>query len=490
MYTKYSWLALGVGLLAASGCFNPRYSEGIACSEQGSCPEGMECGLDGRCWLPGRACTMDAQCDTGVCDTATGTCADAACNDGVRNGGETDIDCGGGCAPCGDGMICGEGSHCQSQVCEGGTCAAPRCGDGVVNQPSEACDEGGPTATCTADCMPRSCGDGVVDPDEECDEGGVDTATCDADCTAAVCGDSYTNTVTEECDEGGVDTATCDADCTLVACGDSYTNTVTEDCDEGGVDTATCDFDCTTVLCGDGHVNRVAGEQCDDGNTIPGDGCDATCRVERNGQILIVWDTTPPPTALTDLLTAEGFPHEARSNGSGTYTSDLAQLQPFHMVIFYNYDRVISSQEHTALNQYVEEGGKLLVTGYDSTAHPLDTLLADVTRVITSGDYVGLTSCTVTNDSYPPLSGPYGTFLNGTAFAVLQSDHDYVQADTARGAVQLIAVEAAAKLTVAGNVGAGGGTVWYWNGNAGGDDWTAAGTAQSIFLNLLHAAMN
>ena len=34
---------------------------------------------------------------------------------------------------------------------------------------------------------------------------------------------------------------------------------------------------CTTRVCGDSYVNVVAGEECDDGNVTPGDGCNATC---------------------------------------------------------------------------------------------------------------------------------------------------------------------------------------------------------------------
>lgn len=34
------------------------------------------------------------------------------------------------------------------------------------------------------------------------------------------------------------------------------------------------------IPCGDGHVDPGAGEQCDDGNNIDGDGCSATCQVE------------------------------------------------------------------------------------------------------------------------------------------------------------------------------------------------------------------
>ena len=32
--------------------------------------------------------------------------------------------------------------------------------------------------------------------------------------------------------------------------------------------------------CGNGLVDAAAGETCDDGNTTPGDGCDANCQVE------------------------------------------------------------------------------------------------------------------------------------------------------------------------------------------------------------------
>ena len=39
---------------------------------------------------------------------------------------------------------------------------------------------------------------------------------------------------------------------------------------------AFCDFD---YVCGDGiHVPQC--EECDDGNRVPGDGCDANCRLE------------------------------------------------------------------------------------------------------------------------------------------------------------------------------------------------------------------
>ena len=39
---------------------------------------------------------------------------------------------------------------------------------------------------------------------------------------------------------------------------------------------AACRTDCTVPTCGDGRFD--AGEVCDDGNTVSGDGCSSDCR--------------------------------------------------------------------------------------------------------------------------------------------------------------------------------------------------------------------
>src|SRR5574338_637771 len=56
----------------------------------------------------------------GAMDCDGGSCAEPTCTDGVENGTETDLDCGGACAParrCGDGLGCATGDDCQSGVC-------------------------------------------------------------------------------------------------------------------------------------------------------------------------------------------------------------------------------------------------------------------------------------------------------------------------------------------------------------------------------------
>ncbi|MDA0376317.1 MAG: DUF4215 domain-containing protein, partial [bacterium] len=52
-----------------------------------------------------------------------------------------------------------------------------------------------------------------------------------------------------------------------------------EDCDDGNTISGDgCDFMCLVEYCGNGIIEAL--EQCDDGNFTNGDGCDSTCRIE------------------------------------------------------------------------------------------------------------------------------------------------------------------------------------------------------------------
>jgi cysteine-rich repeat protein len=68
-------------------------------------------------------------------------------------------------------------------------------------------------------------------------------------------------------------------------CGDGLVQDVAgEQCDDGNVVggdgcSATCQAE---AVCGDGVVTVIAGEQCDDGNVVGGDGCSPTCKLEAN----------------------------------------------------------------------------------------------------------------------------------------------------------------------------------------------------------------
>ncbi len=67
-------------------------------------------------------CSIDAFCTQG----APG-CVDPGCHDGVKNGTETDVDCGGSCAPCDAGRSCASGSDCTSGHCVDARCCEPPC---------------------------------------------------------------------------------------------------------------------------------------------------------------------------------------------------------------------------------------------------------------------------------------------------------------------------------------------------------------------------
>jgi cysteine-rich repeat protein len=153
------------------------------------------------------------------------------------------------------------------------------CGNGIL-EGSEECDDGNNDDGdgCTSDCLPEDCGDGVVVAVEECDDGG-DSADCDGDCTIVECGDYYANDAAgEECDSGGLDEEYCDADCTDAYCGDGYVNDSFEECDDGE-ETESCTIECLWSWCGDFYINSAAGEECDDGNAMDGDGCQSDCTI-------------------------------------------------------------------------------------------------------------------------------------------------------------------------------------------------------------------
>jgi len=54
-----------------------------------------------------------------------------------------------------------------------------------------------------------------------------------------------------------------------------------EECDDGNnVDGDGCNAECLIEFCGDGITQAGLGEECDDGNNVDGDGCSAECLIE------------------------------------------------------------------------------------------------------------------------------------------------------------------------------------------------------------------
>ncbi len=146
-------------------------------------------------------------------------------------------------------------------VCNGEDAYCDAAGN-VINPP-DSCD---PVAcTIIVGATPGSCGDGHEDADEFCDHGlnNGHRGFCNATCSALYtwCGDDITTNPNDE--------------------------SVPETCDDGsgptgnGTTVGGCNAACTAIItqiCGNGTPEGT--EQCDDGNTISGDGCSSVCTEE------------------------------------------------------------------------------------------------------------------------------------------------------------------------------------------------------------------
>lgn len=103
---------------------------------------------------------------------------------------------------------------------------------------------------------------------------------CDGAGKCGYCGDNMVQmALGEQCDDGNtVATDSCNA-CKAASCGDGFVQPGEECDDKNSVNTDMC-AGCKNARCGDGFVQP--GEQCDDANTVENDGCNA-CRNPRCG---------------------------------------------------------------------------------------------------------------------------------------------------------------------------------------------------------------
>ncbi len=97
----------------------------------------------------------------------------------------------------------------------------------------------------------------------------------------AVCGNDVVESG-EECDDGNTNNGDgCNDKCQFEKCGDGVLNEG-EECDDGNNDNGDgCSSDCLIEKCGDGVLSE--GEECDDGNNDDGDGCSSDCLIEKCG---------------------------------------------------------------------------------------------------------------------------------------------------------------------------------------------------------------
>ena len=218
--------------------------------------------------------------------------------------------------------------------------AGPECGNAIVESLTETCDDGNAITescpygvegcnVCDATCHTSSgatsfCGDTITDASngETCDDGNTVTEVCaygltscmvcDATChtvagAVSQCGDLTVNAPTETCDDGNTTTEACaygvtscmvcNGACQRVAgetslCGDGVVDAPDENCDDGNAVTEACTYGLTscsvctstchtgpglTSYCNDAIIDTAHGEECEDLNTAPGDGCSPAC---------------------------------------------------------------------------------------------------------------------------------------------------------------------------------------------------------------------
>jgi len=187
--------------------------------------------------------------------------------------------------PLANGTACNDGNACtRTDACSAGVCfgsnplVCPTAG-----QPDQ-CEEPAACDPVTGSCSTRPRPDGFLCNDS-------DTCTRSDRCRLGACvgGDPVVCAATDTCHDAGVcnpSNGVCSnpAKPNGVACPDGLFCNGAETCRSGACAAGTppCPAgECNEVAdrctnCGNGHID--AGEQCDDGDLVHGDGCDASCR--------------------------------------------------------------------------------------------------------------------------------------------------------------------------------------------------------------------
>ena len=238
------------------------------------------CGMppDGICDDTNNPCKSGHACVLGVCQPAVPVASVApTCTDGIKNQGETDVDCGGPCTPCGASLGCSGAQDCASSTCVNNHCACPAgqhiegtacvgnsdpaCGPdrtdctqafpggtGVCNAPAgtcvltacgtatHLCNNACASNTSTQTCGPSSCSPCAVPANGsavctggacamQCNAGyHRNAAACEADSNTA-CGSPTTNCTTAFPHGTGAcsaSTASTPASCVLTGCAGGY----------------------------------------------------------------------------------------------------------------------------------------------------------------------------------------------------------------------------------------------------------------------------
>ena len=111
----------GLDMKPDTGVFNISCTNGVRDGDESD----VDCGgADCAACVVGATCRADADCASGHC--IGGRCLDPPCMNQVKDRLETDVDCGGlECPPCGDGKRCGAAGDCSGASCIRNVCRMP-----------------------------------------------------------------------------------------------------------------------------------------------------------------------------------------------------------------------------------------------------------------------------------------------------------------------------------------------------------------------------
>ncbi len=242
-------------------------------------PAAGVCDLAENCTGSSAACPANSK-SSSVCRPAGGFCDVAETCDGVSDGCPADqlepvtTVCRPANGVCDVAETCdGFGIFCPSDAKSTASCRAVA---GVCDV-AEVCDGAGDD--CPADAFEPSTLEcrgaaGVCDVAESC-SGAASECPADArEPATTVCRpDAGDCDVEDSCDGATVDCPSDALEADGTSCSDANTCTLDDMCVAG-----VCTGD--SMLCGDGTLQDGCGEQCDDTNLDPGDGCSPTCQVE------------------------------------------------------------------------------------------------------------------------------------------------------------------------------------------------------------------
>jgi hypothetical protein len=148
----------------------------------------------------------------------------------------------------------------------------------------------------------------------------------------------------------------------------------------------------------------------------------------------------------------------------------------------------------TSLESYIQAGGHLIVTGYDTIGSPNDPGLAGLVRSSTDGDLVSFDAtwnCAAVDIFI--LNGPYGDFRSAS-FSATGYDDDFLTANGAAGAIALVTYPpGSGHRVIFTDLPDPAGSVGYWNGGVSGSsnaqpDFSDGGNPQNIFRNWVDGA--